>query len=78
MVNSRPYREALSPEEAVRIIREEAGTKFDPHLVEVFVQHIAGEMQAARDSQGSSGRMSYFVIFFCRIRIMSLVQCMRA
>jgi HD-GYP domain-containing protein (c-di-GMP phosphodiesterase class II) len=30
MTTDRPYREALSPEEAVEELRREAGTQFDP------------------------------------------------
>jgi len=36
MISERHYKEALSHEEACRIIEEEAGTRFDPALVEVF------------------------------------------
>ena len=38
LVSDRPYKKALSHEEAVRIIIEEKGTHFDPVLVDVFEQ----------------------------------------
>ena len=58
MVNHRPYRAALSPEEAVRIIREEAGTKFDPHLVEIFVKQVAAEMAVSQAARAPTEEMS--------------------
>jgi len=36
LVSERPYKDAFSHEEAVRIIIEGSGTQFDPSLVEVF------------------------------------------
>jgi len=40
MVSERPYREGLKKEQAIRIIQEEAGHQFDPHVVEAFNQVI--------------------------------------
>ncbi|NLZ45443.1 MAG: HD domain-containing protein, partial [Clostridiales bacterium] len=37
MTNDRPYRKALSREEAVREIRQHMGSQFDPELVEIFL-----------------------------------------
>ncbi len=37
MTNGRPYREALSPKEAIAELKRCAGTHFDPKLVEVFL-----------------------------------------
>jgi HD-GYP domain-containing protein (c-di-GMP phosphodiesterase class II) len=42
MTTERPYRSALPVEEAVRRLREGAGTQFDPEVVEVFLR-IAGQ-----------------------------------
>jgi putative two-component system response regulator len=36
LVSVRPYKEAYSHEEAVKIIVEAAGTQFDPNLIEIF------------------------------------------
>ena len=38
LTSNRPYRRALSAEEALQTLRESAGKQFDPHLLEVFVQ----------------------------------------
>jgi putative nucleotidyltransferase with HDIG domain len=38
LTSDRPYRPALSDEEAVRMIGSMAGTKYDPRLVEVFAR----------------------------------------
>ena len=37
--SKRCYKEALSFDEAIKIIKEESGTHFDPLLVEVFLNH---------------------------------------
>jgi len=38
LTSVRPYKEAFSHEEAVRIIKEGSGTQFDPSLVDVFIR----------------------------------------
>jgi putative two-component system response regulator len=38
LTSVRPYKEALSHEEAVRIITEGSGTQFDPVLVDTFIR----------------------------------------
>jgi len=37
LTSARPYKEAFSHEEAVRIITESSGTQFDPALVDIFI-----------------------------------------
>jgi len=39
--SERPYRRAWLAEEVTAYIKDNAGTKFDPHLVEVFLQIIS-------------------------------------
>ena len=39
LTSKRCYKEALSFDEAIKIIKEESGTHFDPLLVEVFLKH---------------------------------------
>ncbi|HON33964.1 MAG: HD domain-containing phosphohydrolase [Thermovirgaceae bacterium] len=43
MVSGRPYREAMSREEAVAELRRCAGTQFDPSVVEVLVEKVLGK-----------------------------------
>ncbi len=50
MVVDRPYRKALTQDEAIEQLRACAGTQFDPHLVEVFVGAL--ERQAAQPASG--------------------------
>jgi Response regulator containing a CheY-like receiver domain and an HD-GYP domain len=38
MTSDRPYRRALSPEEAARRIQEGAGAQFDPEVAEAFLR----------------------------------------
>jgi len=40
MTNARPYRPALAPSHAARIMREGAGTQWDPKLVEMFISQV--------------------------------------
>ena len=37
MTSDRPYRKALSKEEALSEIKNNAGTQYHPHLAEIFV-----------------------------------------
>ena len=39
LINDRPYKKALSHDEAVKIIRDGTGTHFDPELVSIFLEH---------------------------------------
>jgi hypothetical protein len=40
LTTDRPYRKALSAEAAIAELREQAGSQFDPRVVEVFVQQL--------------------------------------
>jgi HD-GYP domain-containing protein (c-di-GMP phosphodiesterase class II) len=54
MTSSRPYRSAMSREEAIRILRQNAGTQFDPGIIPVFVGLIAdGQSKAESDTDDS-------------------------
>jgi putative two-component system response regulator len=39
LTNERPYKNALTHEEAIEIIRDENGTHFDPYICDVFLEH---------------------------------------
>ena len=38
LTSDRPYRQAMSPEKVIRYIQDQAGTHFDPQVVELFTQ----------------------------------------
>lgn len=40
LVSDRAYKKAWTKEEALSYLKEQKGTKFDPHLVEVFIEKI--------------------------------------
>ncbi len=40
LTSRRPYRRALEPAEAVEVMRPDRGSHFDPHLFDVFVEHL--------------------------------------
>jgi diguanylate cyclase (GGDEF)-like protein len=42
LISNRPYRKALSKEEALKIIQDDAGAKFDPKIVKVFIEIMRG------------------------------------
>ncbi|MCX6024992.1 MAG: hypothetical protein NTY23_01805 [Chloroflexi bacterium] len=46
----RPYRAAWSAERALTYLRSESGRQFDPHVVEDFLQLIAGEQSVAQQT----------------------------
>jgi HD-GYP domain-containing protein (c-di-GMP phosphodiesterase class II) len=39
LTSSRPYKIGFTHEKSMEIIHENAGTHFDPHLVEIFERH---------------------------------------
>lgn len=45
MTSDRPYRGAMSHEEALEELKKYAGSQFDPQLVEIFVRLLAGERE---------------------------------
>jgi diguanylate cyclase (GGDEF)-like protein/putative nucleotidyltransferase with HDIG domain len=63
LTSDRPYRRALSDEEAIRHLKEGAGKQFDPHLVDLFEQILPRiraelselEAEARRSQEGAPG-----------------------
>jgi HD-GYP domain-containing protein (c-di-GMP phosphodiesterase class II) len=43
MTSARPYRDAMSSEEALKQLRRNSGTEFDPGCVEEFEAYLSGE-----------------------------------
>jgi diguanylate cyclase (GGDEF)-like protein/putative nucleotidyltransferase with HDIG domain len=43
LISDRPYRKALSQEEAIKIIKQERGKKFDPEVVDAFLKILERE-----------------------------------
>jgi putative two-component system response regulator len=50
MTNDRPYRQAMSADEAVEELRRNRGVQFDPELVDVYFRHL-DEVAEARASE---------------------------
>jgi putative two-component system response regulator len=48
--SERCYRPALTPEQALRMMRDERGTHFDPQLFDVFMDHYEEAMELFRDA----------------------------
>ena len=40
LTSERCYKKAMPPKEAVKTIKEESGTHFDPKLVDIFLKYI--------------------------------------
>jgi HD-GYP domain-containing protein (c-di-GMP phosphodiesterase class II) len=53
MTSERPYRPALSREEALEELKRCAGTQFDPHLVEVFVKLLDEKREGRAERRAS-------------------------
>src|SRR5581483_11439518 len=60
MTSSRPYRRAMSSDEALRILVQNAGTQFDPVIVPIFVRLIADGAADADRSYAADSKLSLF------------------
>jgi two-component system, cell cycle response regulator len=56
IVSERPYRAARSPREALAELRRNAGSQFDPRVVEVLCAHLEAQPRAGRDASGRHRR----------------------
>jgi diguanylate cyclase (GGDEF)-like protein/putative nucleotidyltransferase with HDIG domain len=51
---SRPYKPPIPQDEAARILRDQAGASYDPHLVGIFIKHIEElEQEALKESENA-------------------------
>ncbi len=50
LISNRPYRRRRTPGEALKVIRDHAGTQFDPEMTRVFSGWISGLVQSRRTS----------------------------
>jgi HD-GYP domain-containing protein (c-di-GMP phosphodiesterase class II) len=58
MTSSRPYRNGLPVEEAIRRLHESSGTQFDPAVVKSFVQIAQIEMPSVLEAVGKTEQKS--------------------
>jgi HD-GYP domain-containing protein (c-di-GMP phosphodiesterase class II) len=45
LTSDRPYRSAIDREHAIEIIKQGAGNRYDPNIVQVFLEAMAQEMR---------------------------------
>ncbi len=55
LTSNRPYRKAYGKAEAIRIIRKESGSRFDPRIVKVFLS-IADDLTVPGEKRGNEGK----------------------
>jgi HD-GYP domain-containing protein (c-di-GMP phosphodiesterase class II) len=53
MTSERPYRQATSPQEAMKEIRANAGIQFDPPVVEAFAAVLDRLLRVEQDAQAA-------------------------
>ncbi len=56
---SRPYKLPIGKDEAAEILRNQAGTVYDPHLVDIFTKHIDELEQAALKESENAPQLSF-------------------
>jgi len=54
LLHPRPHRPAYQSEEAIAILRDRAGTQFDPRLVEAFIEMVSSGEEVALGQSGQS------------------------
>ncbi len=56
MISDRPYRKALSEEEAITELKRCTGRQFDPKIVNVFLKILAKEKERKKCNKGKNGK----------------------
>ncbi len=56
---SRPYKLSVSTDEAIEILRAQAGTVYDPSLIQIFTNHIGELEQTAIKESESAPQLSF-------------------
>jgi HD-GYP domain-containing protein (c-di-GMP phosphodiesterase class II) len=51
LIAPRPYRQALTPDEALSVLRQGAGMQFDPRVVEALAEDLADEVSPSPESK---------------------------
>ncbi|HKY50953.1 MAG TPA: HD domain-containing phosphohydrolase, partial [Candidatus Limnocylindria bacterium] len=59
MTASRPYRPAMSAKAALRELRANAGTQFNPVVVEAFIKTVVGERRRMARGESSPHEQVY-------------------
>jgi len=59
MTAERPYRAAMSSKEALRELRANAGTQFNPVVVEAFISTAVGERRKALHGETSASQQIF-------------------
>jgi len=59
MTQSRPYRPALSAKQALRELRANSGTQFNPVVVEAFIKTVVGERRKSARGAESPHQQVY-------------------
>jgi hypothetical protein len=59
MTSDRPYRRAMTPKAALRELRANSGTQFNPVVVEAFIRTVVGERRKAARGQGKQHEQLY-------------------
>jgi diguanylate cyclase (GGDEF)-like protein len=57
--STRPYKSAFGIDDSVELLRAQAGSSFDPRLVELFINHINELETAAEEAAKSTSELSF-------------------